>query len=234
MGNRAVITTQKEWCRDGVGIYVHWNGGRDSVNAFCNYCRCKRYRSPDGDSAYGLARLTQVISNFFGGSTSIGLVKARDTCGDDNGTYFIGKDWQIVRHIDPTTGMDWTWGEQDNYDLAEFVQDINKAQPEPIQDDLLLAFLNDNMTYEEKIARCNIGTKIAVFDDLGETWQEFEVLGFGDKTVNGYDRTKVPFYNFRHYGSRWSDPVPDTDIETIKSNPNSYLGKHKWFVLMGA
>lgn len=30
MGNRAIITTKK---RD-LGVYLHWNGGRDSVGAF--------------------------------------------------------------------------------------------------------------------------------------------------------------------------------------------------------
>ena len=32
MGNRAVITTEKK----DLGIYLHWNGGRDSVEAFLN------------------------------------------------------------------------------------------------------------------------------------------------------------------------------------------------------
>ena len=32
MGNRAVITTRKD-LKD-IGIYLHWNGGRDSVEGF--------------------------------------------------------------------------------------------------------------------------------------------------------------------------------------------------------
>ena len=30
MGNRAVITTSKK----DLGLYLHWNGGRDSIEAF--------------------------------------------------------------------------------------------------------------------------------------------------------------------------------------------------------
>ena len=34
MGNRAIITTQKDFDNNGIGVYLHWNGGRDSVQAF--------------------------------------------------------------------------------------------------------------------------------------------------------------------------------------------------------
>ena len=69
MGNRAVITTQDE----KMGIYVHWNGGYDSVNAFLKYCELRGYRSPTEDLTYGFARLAQVICNFFGGGLSCGV-----------------------------------------------------------------------------------------------------------------------------------------------------------------
>lgn len=48
MGNRAIITTKK---RD-LGVYLHWNGGRDSVGAFLEYCELRGFRAPDGDT-YG-------------------------------------------------------------------------------------------------------------------------------------------------------------------------------------
>ena len=35
MGNRAVIFEQGKT----KGVYQHWNGGRDSVEAFLQYCR---------------------------------------------------------------------------------------------------------------------------------------------------------------------------------------------------
>ena len=37
MGNRAVITTRSK----DIGVYLHWNGGRDSVEAFLKYCELK-------------------------------------------------------------------------------------------------------------------------------------------------------------------------------------------------
>lgn len=127
MGNRAVITTSKSTDiknSTDIGIYLHWNGGRDSVQAFLKYCELKGYRSPEKDN-YGWARLCQVIGNFFGGELSIGI----DSCCSldcdnwDNGVYII-KDWKIV-------GRKYFDGiEQDNYNLKDMLLDINEAQPE--------------------------------------------------------------------------------------------------------
>ena len=77
MGNRAVITTSKslDVARStDIGVYLHWNGGRDSVEAFLKYCKLKGYRSPETD-CYGWARFCQVIGNFFGGGLSLGIDK---------------------------------------------------------------------------------------------------------------------------------------------------------------
>lgn len=92
MGNRAVITTQDK----ELGVYLHWNGERDSIEAFLLYCKLKEYRCPEND-CYGWARLCQVIGNYFGGKYSVGIDKydKLDTDNGDNGTYII-KDWQIV------------------------------------------------------------------------------------------------------------------------------------------
>ena len=127
MGNRAVITTSKSTDiknSTDIGIYLHWNGGRDSVQAFLKYCELKGYRSPEKDN-YGWARLCQVIGNFFGGELSIGI----DSCCSldcdnwDNGVYII-EDWKIV-------GRKYFDGiEQDNYNLKDMLFDIKEAQPE--------------------------------------------------------------------------------------------------------
>lgn len=126
MGNRAVITTSKstdiKHSKD-IGVYLHWNGGRDSVQGFLTYCKIKEYRSPEQDN-YGWARLCQVIGNFFGGTNSIGC----DTCDNldcdnwDNGTYII-ENWEIVsrKYFDGN--------EQMNYDLEELLIEIDKKQP---------------------------------------------------------------------------------------------------------
>ena len=72
MGNRAVITTKENFENNGVGIYLHWNGGRDSVEAFLKYCELKGYRAPSEDD-YGWAYLCGVITNFFEDGLSIGI-----------------------------------------------------------------------------------------------------------------------------------------------------------------
>lgn len=121
MGNRAVIACNE----DGIGIYLHWNGGRDSVEAFLEYCRLKGYRDPIYDESYAFARLTQVIANYFGGTTSIGIGLCRNLDCDnyDNGLYLIGRGWKIV-------GRKYFDGEEQNYyKLKDMLKDIDEAQP---------------------------------------------------------------------------------------------------------
>ena len=122
MGNRAIITTKKDIENDGVGIYIHWNGGRDSVEGFLKYCELKGYVSPD-DNDYGYARLCQVIGNFFGGDRSVGLGKLSELPDpmDDNGVYIV-EEWKIVDRI--------TFNEeQQNHKMKEMLHAINNCQP---------------------------------------------------------------------------------------------------------
>ena len=123
MGNRAVITTKDK----KIGVYLHWNGGRDSVEAFLKYCELKGYRTPESD-CYGWARLCQVIGNFFGGELSIGIDQydRLDKDNGDNGVYVI-ENWQIVDRL----FIDWP--EQNEYDLVEMLKSINAAQPKDEQ-----------------------------------------------------------------------------------------------------
>lgn len=120
MGNRAVITTRSK----DIGVYLHWNGGRDSVEAFLKYCKLKGYRPPELD-CYGWARLCQVIGNFFGGELSIGIDKydKLDKDNGDNGVYVI-ENWNIVDRLFIS------WPEQHEYDLISMLKSINNAQPE--------------------------------------------------------------------------------------------------------
>ena len=123
MGNRAVITTKYNFENNGVGIYLHWNGGRDSVEAFLKYMELRGFRSPDVD-CYGWARLCQVIGNYFGGTLSVGIdvINRLDCDNWDNGTYII-EGWKIV-------GREFFDGaEQKSYDLVEMMKDIDEKQP---------------------------------------------------------------------------------------------------------
>jgi hypothetical protein len=90
MGNRAVISNREAW-RD-VAIYVHWNGGRPSIEAFLKYAKDKKI----GDDIDGLARLVQIICNYTGGTMSVGVgnIDRLDT-DSDHGIYEISN-WEIV------------------------------------------------------------------------------------------------------------------------------------------
>lgn len=124
MGNRAIIQTRSSYENEGIGVYLHWNGGYDSVSAFLKYCELKGYRAPDRDN-YGWARLCQVIGNYFGGGLSLGIDNFSKDAGEwqDNGTYII-EGWKIVdRHF-------YDYEEQNSYDLIEMLLDIDAAQPE--------------------------------------------------------------------------------------------------------
>lgn len=126
MGNKAVITTVRDNVSrsNGIGVYLHWNGGRDSVRAFLAYCKLRGFRSPEKDD-YGWARLCQIVGNYFGGSLSIGINKCcnLDCDNGDNGVYVI-ENWEIVGR------KYFKGGEQDEHDLGIMLHEINTAQPE--------------------------------------------------------------------------------------------------------
>ena len=127
MGNRAVVTTKSAtgFNEDAIGVYLHWNGGRDSITAFLKYCELQGFTSPDDKySTYGWSQFAQIVSNYFGGKTSLRIDKCKNLDCDnyDNGVYFI-ENWQIVgrefmRHE-----------EQDEYPLKEMLLDIDEKQP---------------------------------------------------------------------------------------------------------
>ena len=124
MGNRAVITTNKNL--NETGIYLHWNGGRDSVEAFLAYCDLKHYRKPENDS-YGYAMLINVITNYFGDGLScdVGNCQHLDCDNYDKAVYII-KDWRIVGRL-------YSYGEQYEYDFIAMINDIDAKQPERMQ-----------------------------------------------------------------------------------------------------
>ena len=122
MGNRAVITIkekdppQEDWN----SLYLHWNGGRDSVEPFLHVAKLYGIRC-NSDSSYAIARLSQLIGNTLGGTLSLGVgaYKCLDT-ESDNGVYVV-KDWEIVDRLNHD-GY-----EQSEYNFDEFVKDIRNA-----------------------------------------------------------------------------------------------------------
>ena len=139
MGNRAVITTpDKE-----LGVYLHWNGGRDSIEPFLAYCEMHGYRPPSLDD-YGWARLCQVVGNYFGGSNSLGinLYERLDTDNWDNGVYIVDN-WEIV-------GREFmSHGEQRGYPFAEFMEGLDACMK---PDDQLIPTLGREW-WDEQVAK---------------------------------------------------------------------------------
>lgn len=99
MGNRAVITFSENRST-GVGIYLHWNGGLESVLAFLDAAKARGFRDPASDPSYAMARLCGLVHEFFGVrdscSLGVGLLSSLHTDNWDNGVYVVGKDWAIV------------------------------------------------------------------------------------------------------------------------------------------
>lgn len=197
MGNRAVIAQAGK----SVGIYLHWNGGRDSVEAFLEYCKLKGY--PGFNTSYGVARLCQVISNFFGGDSSVGIVtdiNYNDAIGLDNGIYIVSG-WDITSRIPENVY------EQHSHDRHEMLLCIDKSMP--IEEQLGEEFLNASIVPTSEI---KIGDMVFVRDELKCTVDQFEVVGIGeDRWVNGHQVLGVPYVKRFGYCGDYSE------------NPNNYL-----------
>ena len=121
MGNRAVITASTSRTT-GVGIYVHWNGGLESVLAFLHVAKERGYRDPAYDTTYAMARLCGLVCEFFGLKSSIsvgiGQLKELDCNNRDNGVYVIGAGWTIKSR----------WG--GGSDLSKTLEALTTAQRE--------------------------------------------------------------------------------------------------------
>lgn len=94
MGNRAVITfktTPKAQC-----VYLHWNGGRDSVEAFL---RAAKFNGAKGHGPAALRVLAATAQRFIGGSVYMQTYGHADTNNFDNGVYVIDNNMQIVARI---------------------------------------------------------------------------------------------------------------------------------------
>ena len=93
MGNRAVIQMQGQ----DVGIYLHNNGGYDTIAPLLHVAKHYGIRGDD----YGIARLAQMLGNFFGGILNIGISTTDhlDMDNGDNGTYVIDDQFNIVDRL---------------------------------------------------------------------------------------------------------------------------------------
>lgn len=200
MGNRAIIKAET----GNIGLYLHWNGGRDSVTAFLEYCKLKGYRSPETDG-YGWARLAQVVGNFFGGTTSLGIVSVTgDHDGEycDNGAYII-KNWQIIGR------EDYDLPEQNVYPLDEMLDAIDERQPEP---ERIGKYLH---AQEIEPGELKIGDQFYSIGYDGAL-EEAVVAGIGEpgKIINGQDVGGVPYID--RYGDKPENNINNYILHTVR------------------
>ena len=205
MGNRAVITTKENFDNNGVGVYLHWNGGYDSVSAFLKYCELKGYRYPDTD-CYGWARLCQVIGNFFGGTNSIGIdvVDKLDCDNYDNGVYII-EGWKIVDRKYKRNS------EQMNHAMEDMLLAIDDAQPKEEQ-------LGEYLTAKEiPLNEVKVGDTLILMDYNGKI-EKHKVMGFGaDECVNGTNVKGLPYVDkFNNYFECHKNINNYIQTETVK------------------
>ena len=96
-----------------LGLYLHWNGGRDSVEAFLKYCKLTK---KTGGFQYGMLSLAQVIKNWGIGLGDI-IINPFDY-GSDNGIYIVDKKWNIIDR------KNFNGIEQNEYDLDSIDKEL--------------------------------------------------------------------------------------------------------------
>jgi hypothetical protein len=177
MGNRAILKAKGN---NNKAVYLHWNGGRDSVEAFLKYCELRGFRGFNDD--YGMARFCQVVSNYFGADgLSIGITDSVQSQGD-NGVYIIDG-WEIVGR------KDYKGREQKEYNLQEMLIEIDQAQPAKQQ---LGKYLESEEVPTEKL-KVNDNVYLMEYDG---TINLYSIVGFGeDKFVNGTKVLGMPYVN---------------------------------------
>lgn len=94
MGNRAIITSVGS-VPTRAGIYLHWNGGAESVLAFLEASKQLGIRNPISDDTYCFSRMAQVIGNWMKGTLSLGAGPIDNMDSGDNGVYQVSAKWEI-------------------------------------------------------------------------------------------------------------------------------------------
>jgi hypothetical protein len=99
MGNRAVITTSTD--PESPAIYLHWNGGRASVEAFLDAARDHGFAGPETHHIDLLAAF--IASRFFGDVVGSSIYREPygqcDVDNGDHGVYVLSGDFYIVGRL---------------------------------------------------------------------------------------------------------------------------------------
>jgi hypothetical protein len=119
MGNRAIVKFN-----DSIGIYLHWNGGPESIGAFLEEAQRRKLRTFESDPTYAVAGFVQIVREFFSYASRPDHLEYSLSCGvgnpssmddSDNGVYEIRHGWKCAR---ATVG---------SASIAEFFQRLEAA-----------------------------------------------------------------------------------------------------------
>ena len=101
MGNRAVIVNDCAMCAEDKCIYLHWNGGKDSVTAFLRAAKELGMRFESNEDKLAFAEM--LAERFF--ECKVGLTVyfedygRADTNNGDNGVFVVDDDFELVGRI---------------------------------------------------------------------------------------------------------------------------------------
>lgn len=93
MGNRAIITSTKK----DIALYMHWNGGRDTVEPLLEACAATGIPSPEKDPS-GWSAIASRARNYLGDHVGLWTYQGDRSSPGDNGIYVI-EDWSIKERI---------------------------------------------------------------------------------------------------------------------------------------
>ena len=193
MENRAIITGKHH----GEAIYLHWNGGKDSVEGFLAYAKLKGYNN--------IYDLYTVIKPMLQGSCEICCSTQGESVGD-NGTYLV--DFSKMKIVGRECAP---FAEQAEYKLVEFMAHVDSYQPEHMQ---FKAYLTATDITSDNVKELQVGDAICCIDDIYNTYKEYAVVGFGaDMKCNGRNVKGLPIIN----------KCVDDNGETKIDNPNNYI-----------
>jgi len=125
MDNRAyVVFANKDFTEFSPAVYLHWNGGPESIWAFLQEMDRRNIRGGD-DLPYQVARFAHIVCDYFdgheAGGLSVGIMPGPSKIGEydtnhlpdeENGLYVIvrGKGEPVVRRF---FGEDWVENNSD-------------------------------------------------------------------------------------------------------------------------
>lgn len=193
MGNRALIVQKGA----SVGIYLQWNGGRDSVEAFLKYAELSKVPPLNKDLA-GIPSFLTIITNFFGNDglnvylEEVNPHNLEKSHPGDNGIYVVDGFTIIERYFDGVY--------QNEYKLEDLLEVIDAAQPEKYR--LGTEFIQAS---EVPTKELKVGSKVFLLNRLMHRSNEsgrYKVY-----TVQGFN----------------SEGAPYVDMYENEKNPNSYI-----------